>query len=277
MNIFSFLRKLRHGPLRILSPLWLFFGRLYRKAITYTGLKFTVRHCIGPYGPFQMLPEFAFSDFANWGKEHNSGFIACIEACQSKTCVLDIGAHIGLVTMPMSKAVGPQGRVIAVEPSPANRLALSQHLSLNKLTNVLVIDTLIGDKVLKEAAFYEDPAISGMNSCTPVKTSSRYAKTSHPQTTIDNICKNYGLQPDIIKIDVEGWELSVLEGAIQVLKEFRPTIFLSVHPQHLESLQRDANELPAFLDPLGYRISDIAGDVVQQFKLDEYLITPKTK
>ncbi len=224
-----------------------------------------------------MLAEFAFSDFANWGKDHNRGFVACIEACKNKTCALDIGAHIGLVTMPMSTAMGPEGKVVAFEPSLANRQALTQHLSFNNLTNVVVIDSLIGDKIEEKVTFYESAGISGMNTCAPVKSSKDYKKSRHYQTTIDEFCKLNGLMPNIIKIDVEGWELSVLEGATQVLRTAKPMIFLSVHPKHIQSLGRSTSELQTLLGEVDYEISDVSGHMVKHFELDEYILAPRDK
>lgn len=275
MNLFASLRYLRHGPLRKLSPLWLTLGRSYRSATNRLNLNFKVPHFIGPYGPFDMLAEFAFSDFASWGEKHNRGFTRCIEACRTKACALDIGAHIGLVTMPMSKAIGPQGQVFAFEPSSANRKALSRHILLNDLKNVTVVDRLLGDKVQRDVSFYEHSSVSGMNSCTPLKSGEDYEKVFHHQTTIDDFCLKDDIHPDIIKIDVEGWELSVLEGSKRILQTARPLIFLSVHPQHLESLGRSASELWDLLEKFNYGITDIAGDTIKCFKLDEYILEPK--
>ncbi len=275
MSPFSILRYLRHGPLQEIGWLWVQLGRLYRFIIIHMRLHFPVSHCIGPYGPFNVSAEFGFSDFANWGKGHNRGFIKCIEACRHKTCVLDIGAHIGLVTMPMSKAISPSGQVVAFEPSSANREALKRHLSLNSVKNVTVVDNLIGDEVQDHVPFYESSGVSGMNSCTPFKSGENYKKVSRPQTTIDEFCLRHNLSPEIIKIDVEGWELSVLEGSTQVLKTSRPIVFLSVHPKHLHSLGRQPSELWSFLYELDYKISDISGDTVKSFKLDEYILEPK--
>ena len=271
MSVFSVLRYLRHGPLQHISWAWILLGHLYRFIIIHSGLSFSVPHSIGPYGPFRMLPEFAFSNFANWGQKHNRGFISCVELSKDKKCVFDVGAHIGLVTMPVSKMLGTSGQVIAFEPSAANCRALSQHLTLNNLSNVKVVNCLIGAQDVETVSFFESRGVSGMNTCAPIKNENEYLKKSMCQVTIDAFCEEHVLAPEIIKIDVEGYELAVLEGAKSILQKTSPTIFLSVHPKHLRALGRTTDELESFLDEAGYLLTDINGNPARPLQLDEYI------
>ena len=277
MTFFSYLRHLRHGPLRSLSPFWIACGRLFRFIIAKFSLNFTEPHFIGSYGPFNMEGKFAFSDFASWGDKHNRGFAACIEACRGANCVFDVGAHIGLVTMPMSKAVAPGGKIYAFEPSIANLQTLKNHIALNNIENVTTIHSLVGNSVRDRVTFYESPSISGMNTCAPIKNIRQYNQTTQQQTSLDEFCLKYRLLPHIIKIDVEGFELAVLEGAKELLTRIKPKIFLSVHPQHLASLGRSPEELKAFLSGVNYTISDMDGKKIDRFTLNEYLLTPQNR
>ncbi len=102
MPVVATLRHLRHGPLERLGPVWTALGDLYRTGLTVTGASRPTAHRIGGYGPFLLHGEFAFSDFEHWGWGHNRGFALCIEACRGKRCIVDVGAHIGLVTPPTS-------------------------------------------------------------------------------------------------------------------------------------------------------------------------------
>ena len=272
MSAIATLRRLRHGPLRFLSPVWTPLGNLYRGTLARSGNSLTARQKIGGYGPFLMSGEFAFSDFENWGGGHNSGFRFCVEASRGKTCVLDIGAHIGLVTMPISRLLAPGGKVFAFEPSLANRETLKRHLALNDIDNVEIVGSLVGDRDLAEVTFYEHTGISGMNTRAPVKSPDQYSTTLRTQTTLDSFCAKHGIRPDIIKIDVEGAEFSVLEGASSILAEARPLLIVSVHPQHLEALGRNAGELHGLAAASGYTVSDTDGRHVDTFQLDEYVL-----
>ncbi|MEK9832638.1 MAG: FkbM family methyltransferase [Rhodospirillaceae bacterium] len=274
MSVVAALRRLRHGPLRFLSPVWTPLGNLYRGWLARSGSSYTVNHQIGSYGPFRLSGEFAFSDFGNWGGAHNSGFEFCIEASRGKKCVLDIGAHIGLVALPLSQVVAPGGRVFAFEPAQANRETLLRHLEINGIGNVEVIDRLVGDADVPDILLYEHDGVSGMNTRAPVKDGDAYRETRHGQCSLDAFCRERGIRPDVIKIDVEGAEFAVLEGARDILAEARPLLVVSVHPQHLAALGRDANELHALAAASGYTVSDTDGNPVETFQLDEYVLQP---
>lgn len=274
MNVVAALRRLRHGPLRFLSPVWTPLGNLYRRFLKLSGTSFTSTHRIGRYGPFRMSGEFAFSDFENWGDAHNSGFELCVEASRGKACVLDIGAHIGLVSMPLSEVIAAGGQVFSFEPSRANRTTLMRHLKINTIENVEVVDLLVGDRDVEDILLYEHAGVSGMNTRAPVKSDDIYLETHHAQCTLDTFCHSREIRPDVIKIDVEGAEFSVLEGALKILTEARPLLVVSIHPQHLKALGRDASELHALAAASGYTVSDTDGKAVETFHLDEYVLKP---
>ena len=269
----AFLRKLRHGRLKFLNPVWVLLGRIYRLVVGATGSCIVTRHKIGSYGPFKFDSAFAFSDFENWGGAHNSGFENCIEACRGKKCVLDIGAHIGLVTMPMSQIT--DGKIYSFEPAAANNAHLKSHIALNNIENVEVFNYLIGDEDKAEACFYEQKQATGMNSIIPDSDKGEFIKTSRKQVCLDSFCKKHDLTPEIIKIDIEGAEIYALRGAKKLLKRCSPVIYLSVHPYHLKQLGSSVEELDSLIDELGYRVKDANGKEVTEYKLDEYILTKK--
>ena len=65
------LRRLRHGRLRRLGPLWRRLGNTYRMALRTSGGNWSVEHRIGPFGPFKLHGHLAFSNFEHWGGGHN--------------------------------------------------------------------------------------------------------------------------------------------------------------------------------------------------------------
>mgnify|MGYP003974544311 FL=1 len=274
MSVVAVLRRLRHGPLRFLSPVWTPLGNLYRRFLKRSGSSYTSTHQIGRYGPFRMSGEFAFSDFANWGEAHNSGFEFCIEASRGKACVLDIGAHIGLVSMPLSQVIAAEGQVFGFEPSTANRTMLKRHLSLNAIGNVEVVELLVGDRDVEDIVLFEHAGVSGMNTRARVKSDDTYLEAHHAQCTLDTFCRTRGIRPDVIKVDVEGAEFAVLEGAREILAGAKPVMVISIHPQHLKALGRDAAELHALAAASGYTVSDTDGNAVETFQLDEYVLKP---
>ena len=238
-----------------------------------TGLVRPALQRIGPYGPYKVDPYFAFSNFAAWGEGHNAGFEACVEACRGARCAFDVGAHIGLVTLPMSEAIGHDGRVVAFEPADANAAVLEQHVCMNGMTNVEVVRVLVGASVEESIAFYETDEPSGMNSVVSYK-DNEYRATRRSQVTIDSFCTERGLEPDVIKIDVEGAELDVLQGARATLGSLRPKVFLSVHPELLELRGQSESELRARIADFGYTFETANGAPVDEFVHGEYILEP---
>jgi FkbM family methyltransferase len=128
---------------------------------------------------------------------------------------IDIGANIGLYTLPLSEAVGPAGKVIALEPDPGSAALLSRNLAQNGITNVEVM-TLAAGREEAMAPFVNDPWNSGNH---------RIVDDSQPHdrtvkvVSVDSLTA--GL-PDssigFIKIDVQGYELDVVEGMLNTLQ-----------------------------------------------------------
>ncbi|MGB0383344.1 MAG: FkbM family methyltransferase [Ardenticatenaceae bacterium] len=273
-KLFENLTTLRHNALSDKKELWGALRKIYRTLLKVTP-RWTVSKMIGPYGPFKLDRYFAFSNFEKWGARHNKGFQASIEASRGKTCVLDIGAHIGLVSMPMSRVVAAGGRVYAFEPAEVNRGLLMQHLSDNKISNVVVLPYLVGESEEDEVPFFEEEQPSGLPSIVVVKNSDQFRQTSKKQVTLDSVCAEHGILPEVIKIDVEGAELGVLAGGLKIIKQAQPQIYLSVHPKHIAQLGSSLDELRLLIEQMGYDCLTIDGDPVAEFRRDEYLLQPK--
>ena len=232
---------------------------------------------VGPYGPFRFNSHFAFSDFENWGGGHNAGFEACVEMCRGKRCVFDVGAHIGLVSLPMSSVLGDGGKVYAFEPADANRNFLLDHIAKNQAKNIEVNGCLVGDNDRNRVQFFELASASGVNSVVVPSNDNAYIVTHKSQITLDTFCAERSLKPEVIKIDVEGSELSVLRGAHQTLEACGPTIFLSVHPRHLGLLGETTEALGALIEGLGYECRNIDGSPAGDLVFGEYLLIHKTR
>jgi FkbM family methyltransferase len=269
----STLRRLRHGPLRRYSLIWTVLGRAYRLAFRAFGLRRTVETRIGPYGPFRLDGIFAFSNFENWGNAHNNGFKLCIETCRGKRCVIDIGAHIGLVALPAASVIAPEGRVICFEPARANRDLLVKHAAHNGLSNIVVQPYLVGKKPLIGVPFFEMNEPTGMNSIAVGRDPQNYHETICEQVSLDSYCNAHALRPEVIKIDVEGAEIGVLQGPRDVIARYHPMIFLSIHPREIVSLGGSVEALADLIKELGYTLREIDGQIPQQLELREYVLT----
>jgi FkbM family methyltransferase len=160
------------------------------------------------------------------------------------TTAIDVGANVGLFTVPLARAVGSGGRVVAIEPDPENVARLEANLRLNRLANVLVQRVAAADgEGEAELHVANDPAF---HSTVAVHAGREVGRTLRvPTTRLDTIWMRLG-QPAVsaIKIDVEGAELAVLRGAETLLRETRPTLLLEANT---------AGELRALTDWLAQR------------------------
>jgi FkbM family methyltransferase len=164
--------------------------------------------------------------------------------------VLDIGAHVGLHTLMFSRCVGPTGRVIAIEPSPANAKLLREHLAWNSCYNVEVIEAAVGDEIGHvNFTFRSDPTDPGAFANSLAYDIGGKSSTIR-MTTIDALCIDCA--PDLIKIDVEGAELFVLRGARETLDRLAPTLMVAVHPEPMRMMGTTPSELISFLEVHSY-------------------------
>ncbi len=269
------IRRLRHGPLRQFAPLWVALGRVYRALQRRLPIATTVAMRIGPHGPFRLDGRFAFSNFEAWGGGKNAGFLACIESCANGRCFLDIGAHIGLVSLPAARVMAATGRVVAFEPAAFNRKILQRHVRLNEARNIEVVGDLVGDRDAEEIPFFEQDTDYPMNSVAGADGEGRFVKSLKRQVSIDSFCEGRDLSPDVIKIDVEGAELAVLEGAAATIRKCRPVIFLSVHPRQLRMLGVEPRQVAALVAKLGYDSYDSDGHQADPVGGNEYILRPR--
>lgn len=83
--------------------------------------------------------------------------------------------------------------------------------------------------------------------------------------------------PDVLKIDVEGYERKVLTGAEKTIRNFRPYIFLEVHGRHITAYGSTPNEVFEHLKELKYEVHNIEGDSIQSLNEYESFFETKTE
>ncbi len=149
---------------------------------------------------------------------------------QREMTVLDIGAHHGYYTLLMSHRVGPHGRVIAFEPSPRERKFLQRHLRLNRCKNVSVETCALASYEGEAELFVVEGVEMGCNSLRRPNVNAATTNIRVPVRSLGECLQRLGVQQvNFIKMDVEGAELEVLQGASQLLQgESRPVILSEV-------------------------------------------------
>jgi FkbM family methyltransferase len=152
--------------------------------------------------------------------------------------------------------VSPQGHFHAFEPSPTPKRVLTEHLRMNGLSDrVTVCPLALSDK--EGAATFHAVGISGKSALSSANLGEGVEHFQVLVTTIDAYCESHNIKPSLIKIDVEGFEFSVLNGAKNTLKEFRPSVLIELHPMNWPSLGIDPRWAEAQLTALNYKVTAV--------------------
>lgn len=165
--------------------------------------------------------------------------------------VVDVGAHVGLHALRMSKRVGESGRVIVVEPSPANAALLRKHIEWNGCPNVTIVEAVVGEQPGEIEFVYRTDATDPGGFANSIAYDVGGETASIEMTTIDAICE--GIKPDLIKIDIEGAELLALRGAKKTLLSAHPYLIVAIHPEAMKALSAAPTEVIEFMQAIGYR------------------------
>jgi len=152
--------------------------------------------------------------------------------------VFEVGGHIGYISLYFHKLVEP-GTVIVFEPGINNLPYLRENL---KGTNVEIVEKAVGKKG-GSVKFYLDD-LTGQNNSVVSDFAGLEANAAAANVNVnvkavdvdvvslDAFCRERDLYPDLVKIDVEGYELSVLLGAVELFQNARPIFMVEVQADH---------------------------------------------
>jgi len=171
--------------------------------------------------------------------------------CRPGFIVLDIGANVGAHALRFAKIVGDMGKVIAFEPMDYAFQKLLANIALNSFSNIIPLRIALCDRNLpgQEIQF---------RSSWPTKGKPKGKSSIVDFKRLDDWYKSERIdRVDLIKLDVDGNERSVLLGAESILGEQHPTILIEAWGPNLS----DENRNPFLaLKEIGYRFYDISND-----------------
>ncbi len=153
--------------------------------------------------------------------------------------IVDIGANIGYYVLQEARLVGNSGRVYAIEPVAENVELLQKNIELNNYSNVETFELAIGpeNKVLP---IYLTP-LRNWNSMLKIKESESLIKkkTFVKTVTLDKFLENKPL-PNIVRMDVEGYEVEIIKGMKALLSSGKPLkLFIEIHPHIVKEKIKD--------------------------------------
>ena len=170
--------------------------------------------------------------------------------------VVDVGANIGYYTVLLADKVGKNGKVYAFEPDKTNFEILVKNIKENNLENVVAINAAVGKeegelKLHKSEENFGDHKLYEDKPTLPsLKKGGKTVITLEDTETVKvvNLDKYFGNEKiDLLKIDTQGWEPEVIEGAIELIKKNKPVMFLEYSPASYKLAKLNGKRMMNFL------------------------------
>ena len=183
---------------------------------------------------------------------------AFIQYLQPDTLVIDAGANFGHYTLVASKFVGNSGKIIAFEPSANTFQLLQSNIKMLANQNVIAVQAGLSDNNGEMSL-----CIDGSNPGGHSYSKDNVRKKGGDQTTrvysLDEyLHSNHITSPvSLIKIDVQGFEVKVIHGAMRTILHDRPVVFCEVTPEAAKNSGDDVLELLNFFKKANYTIQFI--------------------
>lgn len=135
--------------------------------------------------------------------------------------VFDLGAHQGIVALMLARIVESAGQVVAVEAVAHNVRHAEENRTRNGADNIVVLHAAAAER--SGTLQFEDGGGSHV-----ATSAGEWSATTVAAVTVDGLAERFG-PPDVLYIDVEGYEQHVLDGAGQTLERLRPDCFVEMH------------------------------------------------
>jgi FkbM family methyltransferase len=169
--------------------------------------------------------------------------------------VVDIGANVGYYTLIAASMVEPSGRVYAFEPEPANYELLTRNIAANGHQNVLASPEAVSN-TSGSIKLYIDSQNFGNRSFSQANIVHNGGAVDVNTTSLDILWSSGKIanEIDVMKIDAQGAEGFIVEGAQKILREQRPKILMEFEPGMLQNNGTDPLGLIEELKSYGYGV-----------------------
>ncbi len=206
-------------------------------------------------------------------------FLHFVDIIPDDGYILDIGANIGITTVPLAKSK-KNATIYSIEPMPENLGALKRVIRYFQLKNVRVIHTALGDQpgeLKMIMPVVDNVKMQGLSYIFSegMEIGPNDIETAVPVQKLDDISEiSNGKKISGIKIDVENFEYYVLQGASQILTKHRPIIYCELWNNEKRKLTIN------YLENLGYEVKIFEKGVLKQFDGEDkinFFFIPKVR
>jgi FkbM family methyltransferase len=199
----------------------------------------------------------SFEEFSYSSPQQVEELDVFLDATKGRSRLLDVGALHGIFSLVF--AAGDRSRqALAVDPSPAAFAKLLYNVHRNGAENVTAVECALSDKsgVLEMHLEWERAVAGALAMGAPA--------LRVQMERGDDIVERYAFEPDVVKIDVDGHELRVVQGLAGTFRRARPLLFLEIHPQMIASVPANGTlaELIKELRELGYEEAELHGSLI---------------
>ncbi|MSU34527.1 MAG: FkbM family methyltransferase [Pedosphaera sp.] len=190
-------------------------------------------------------------EILNFGAYEKADSTLLFRLLEDHMSIFDIGANIGWYSLNFAKAF-PGTTIYAFEPIPATFAQLQANITLNQATSVRPHNFGFSDRE-GLLTFYFDPRGSGGASAVDLQGSGVAWKVECAVQRLDSFVARTGVHVDLIKCDVEGAELMVLNGGAETLRQLKPIVFTEMLRKWAAKFNYHPNQIIEFMAGLGYR------------------------
>ncbi len=183
----------------------------------------------GPLMGWKWLPPSG--NHAYWLGKHERTYVDAFASCINPgDTVFDIGAQAGYFALVASRLVGDQGRVVAFEPVAKNIDFIKAHCQLNSCHNIALLEVAVGGSSGTRIFHSANAFMGHIAEADTATLLDAEGALSVKVVTLDTLPAGYqSLRPDVMKIDTEGMEYWVLQGAKTLIEQCRPILFVATH------------------------------------------------
>ncbi len=228
-------------------------GATYTTHVDALDLRFTV--------PRNTIFSWHLAKYRSY-EAHLTNWIARRAVAAPSGVYVDIGANFGWYSCVMARCCRqPGSNVVAFEPAEENLDLLRLNVATNALESTVRIVAKGAAQEVGSAALHRAPAGNpGMHSFVPMPHLDAGSDTLQlPLTTVDSELKNIDGVVQLIKIDIEGYELDALLGARDTLTRTR-AIVLEYTPAFLRRAGHDPMDLARLLLDCGFELHELQAD-----------------
>jgi FkbM family methyltransferase len=228
------------------NPLLYRFGSM--RNVTRNGIKYSLDLSC-------MMQWYVYWDFSAKDREELYALI------KEGDVVMDIGTNIGETLLNFARLTGPKGYVYGFEPDEENYKNAIKNISLNNFENIYVFKNALSDKKETVKLYVVDPNNRGMNRILQQANDETEPYTVLETITLDELVKENKIERiNVMKLDIEGYEMNALRGATEILRKMKPLLFVEVGYTRLLKNNTSPNELMKFLEDHGYKMKHAQTD-----------------